>query len=166
PIYQIETILYTVICIGILFSLNKLELFGIKILIVFVLIFDIIMTFFTGFIPFSTNLISYFIVLFLMLVQILATEFNHTEIQVSELKKNMILSQQYCILFIKSKTKNLPSMSDETLKSRLSSGEVASIQRWAKSKNIETVQVVRKIPFAICITLGVILYCIIGGILN
>lgn len=166
PIIKIESVLYTAICIAIIYLLNKIELFENKILIVFVIIFDVLMTLFTGVIPLNTNIVNYLIVLFLMLVQILATEFNYLEIQISELKENMILSQQYSILFIKSKVKNLPNISDETLKSRLTTEEIDSVKRWAKSKNIENVQVVRKIPFAICITLGVILYGILGGIIN
>ena len=48
----------------------------------------------------------------------------------------------------------LPQISTEELKRRITDDEIESIKRWAKSRKIEYVSIVKKIPFAIFLELG------------
>lgn len=163
---KLNSVVYVSFCIVIMYILNRIELFRNKVLISVFLIFDILMTLFTGFLPISTSLSNYVIILFLILLQITVSEFNYKYIETNEVSEGMILSLQFSLLFRTAKTRNLPNISDETLKSRLTYVESESVKRWANSKNIDKIQIVRKIPFAICITLGLCCYVVLGGVLR
>lgn len=66
-----------------------------------------------------------------------------------------------------SRVKGLPDMSHENISDRISESECESIHRWEKSKyGSKTVKIVRKIPFAIFISLGIVTYIIVGVMLN
>jgi preflagellin peptidase FlaK len=62
-------------------------------------------------------------------------------------------------------TKGLPGVSTEDLKSRLSSDEIESIKIWAKATHTKKLTIVKKIPFAIFISIGMCLYGAIWGLL-
>ena len=65
------------------------------------------------------------------------------------------------LLFAKSRVKGLPTFSTEDLKSRLSAEEVDSINRWSKtSSGQEAIVIVRKIPFALFIGVGTLLFAV------
>ena len=71
----------------------------------------------------------------------------------------MILSMGSILLLAKSKVKGLPHFSTEDLKSRLSADEVDSVLRWSKTKiGQDTIVIVRKIPFALFIGIGTLLF--------
>ena len=78
----------------------------------------------------------------------------------------MILSSFSSVLMQTSITPGLPGVSTENLKSRLTSEEVDSIQIWAKATHTQSLTVVKKIPFAIFISIGFLCYCILGSILE
>ena len=86
-------------------------------------------------------------------------------VEVRNLKKGMILSSMSSILMQNSITPGLPSISSEDLKSRLTDSEVESVKIWAKATKTESLTIVKKIPFAIFISIGFISYLILWGIL-
>lgn len=103
----------------------------------------------------------YPVVLILVLFRTASNKYNYISINVSELKPGMILSVGSVLNFSKSKVKGLPKSTSEDLKSRLSLNEVESINRWAKTKNgRDTITIVRKIPFALFISVGSILFLV------
>lgn len=103
----------------------------------------------------------YIAVILLVVFRTFAGKYNYKTIPVSELKPGMILSMGSILLFAGSRVKGLPSFSTEDLKSRLSAGEVDSIGRWSKTANgQETIVIVRKIPFAVFIGAGTLLFTI------
>ena len=66
------------------------------------------------------------------------------------------------VCFIGSKINGLPMAMTEDLRSRLSEEEAESVVRWKGSKQgSETVTIVKKIPFAIFIALGVLVFLIL-----
>lgn len=77
----------------------------------------------------------------------------------------MILSTVSTIIMQSSITKGLPSISTEDLKSRLTLDEIESIKIWARATHTKTLTIVRKIPFAIFISIGFISYFILWCIL-
>ena len=88
--------------------------------------------------------------------------YNYKEINVSELRPGMILSAQTVIGFAPSKVKGLPDTTFEDMRSRLTKDEVDSINRWKDSKyGSEKIVIVKKLPFAVFIFIGMIAYFII-----
>jgi preflagellin peptidase FlaK len=115
--------------------------------------------------PISLNPESYILVLLLLLCQMTIRTTIYEKVEVSQLKKGMILTTFSSIPMQSSITKGLPGVSTEDLKSRLTEDEIASIKIWAKATHTETLTIVKKIPFAIFISTGVLLYCAVWGLL-
>ena len=65
-----------------------------------------------------------------------------------------------------SRVRGLPKISSEDLRDRLTEDEIVSINRWAKSRKIESLSIVKKIPFATFIACGYICYLIFWRILK
>lgn len=108
-------------------------------------------------------LVNGFVVLFIIALKLIMNEYNYETIFTSQVREGMILSTTTTLLFSQSKVKGLPTLSTEDLRSRLTEAEAESVRRWEKSKYGErTVQIVRKIPFAVFIALGTILFMILG----
>ncbi|WP_165444084.1 prepilin peptidase [Lachnoclostridium sp. Marseille-P6806] len=109
--------------------------------------------------------IYYCIVAIFLLLEILMGEFNYEMIPTDSVKKGMILSRFTTITFTVSRIKGLPAVSTEDLRSRLTEEEAKAVLKWGKSKmGAERVQVVRKVPFAIFITLGTAMFMIVSYI--
>lgn len=130
-------------------------------LVVGVFVVDIIVGVILGAIPISFNPENYIWVMVLLLCQMTIGTSIYQEISISELKKGMILSSVSSILMQNSRVRGLPPVSSEDLRSRLTGEQIVSIERWASSRNIVSVTVVRKIPFAAFIMGGYISYFII-----
>ena len=114
--------------------------------------------------PFSTNPENYILVLIILFCQMAIKTNIYDTIEVSQLKKGMILSTMSSVIMQKSRIKGLPKVSFEDLRSRLTESEIESIKSWAKSANIESLAVVKKIPFAVFISIGFIIYYILWSI--
>ncbi len=113
------------------------------------------------------SLLSYFVVILSIALKTFIDEYNYNIIETSQVKKGMILSLVTTIQFANSKVKGLPQQSSENLKSRLSEDEVEAIKKWEKSKyGSSTIQIVRKIPFAVFISLGAVSYIVVGVIIR
>lgn len=107
--------------------------------------------------------INYVFAVFFILLRILIDAYNYETIATADVQKGMILSSATTMLFIHSKVKGLPGISSEDLRSRLTEEEAASVRRWESSKyGCTTVQIVRKIPFAIFISIGTMAFLAIG----
>lgn len=88
-------------------------------------------------------------------------KYNYEEVFVKDVTKGMILSIITVIEFKKSRVKGLPQYTDESTKYRLTEEEVQAIKRWEKSKQGKSsIMVVKYLPFAIFMCLGVIIYII------
>ena len=75
----------------------------------------------------------------------------------------MVLSYTTVFKFTQSRVKGLPQTTSENMGSRITQEEADSIIRWADSKyGQETIVILRKIPFAIFITAGYLIYIVIG----
>ena len=110
-------------------------------------------------------LISYLTACITLLFRLFIDEYNYDFIETKEVKKGMILSASTVLAFANSHVKGLPTSTTEDLRSRLTQEEAESVHRWEKSKyGCETVQIVRKVPFAIFISLGAVSFLIVGGI--
>ena len=113
----------------------------------------------------SLNPENYILVLVLLMCQMTIKTIIYEDVEVSQLKKGMILTTFSSMLMQTSITKGLPGISTEDLKSRLTTEEVESIKLWAKATHTGNLTIVKKIPFAIFISIGVLLYCLMWGLL-
>lgn len=105
---------------------------------------------------------SWIMVLILMFLRMVAEKYNYRTIPTQSLKCGQILSAGTVLSFLPSKVQGLPTGTTEDLRSRLTQAEVDSIKRWESSKYGKPfVVIVRKIPFAIFIGVGTIVFIIL-----
>ena len=90
-----------------------------------------------------------------------AEKYNYAWVRTADVKEGMIMSYFAVQQFCSSRVKDLPLETDETTKSRITQRQADAIHRWEKSKyGKEYVMVVRYIPFAIFILIGLVTYLI------
>ncbi len=112
---------------------------------------------------FSLN--SLFVVLIVLAMRMISGEYNYKQIKTSEVKEGMVLSYATVARFANSRVKGLPLTTTEDIKSRITEEEAESIRRLEFSKlGLRTVTIVRKIPFACFISIGFILFILLGRI--
>lgn len=155
-----------ILCMGLAWLIGKYEFLRKWYVIVGGFILDLFSGLFVGVIPFSFNLENYILVIILLLCQMTIRTSLYEEIQISELKKGMILSTFSSMLMQGSRVRGLPGISSEDLRSRITADEIDSIKRWAESKKIISLTIVRKIPFAVFIFLGFVSYFIIWSVVQ
>lgn len=86
---------------------------------------------------------------------------NYETISTENVKKGMILSVSTVVKLNSSRVVGLPKTTTEDMRSRITEDEAAAIKRWSCTKKGEPyINVVRKVPFAIFISLGLVLYLI------
>lgn len=100
---------------------------------------------------FDEGLLIHFAVVFILVAfRLWMNEYTYETINTEEVKPGMILSAATTMLFAGSRMKGLPAISKEDLKSRLSEEEAKRVRKWARSASgVPTIQIVRKIPFAV-----------------
>jgi Flp pilus assembly protein protease CpaA len=98
------------------------------------------------------------ITLLYMVVTAYASRYNYETIPVTDVRAGQILSIATVIDFDRSRVAGLPRDTTEDMGSRITEKEAKAIQRWSTSKyGKQTVTIVRKMPFAIFISLGMVL---------
>ena len=126
------------------------------------LLANIIYYMYFGFSIYSINFKMLILVLLIMIFRSIAEKYNYEEIKVEDLKSRMILSTGSVLEFYGSRVKGLPQSTTENTDSRLNQEQVESIKRWSKTKKgKETIVIVRHMPFAPFMLLGVIMFFIL-----
>lgn len=154
------------LCIGIAWAVGKYSLLKKWYLIVCLFAVDFFFGWIIGVMPISTNLENYVLVVILLLCQMTIRTDLYEEVPIDGLRKGMILSMYSSLLMQNSRVRGLPVISTEDLKSRLTEEEVSSIKRWAEGKEINSVTVVKKIPFAVFIFAGFLSYFILYEVIQ
>lgn len=109
---------------------------------------------------------AWVIVLIIMFVRIIAEKYNYQTINTEDVKAGQILSAATVLAFRPSRVKGLPEGMTEDLRSRITLEEAESVKRWGKSKlGKPQIVIVRKIPFAIFITIGTFAFVMLEVIL-
>lgn len=153
-----------IIYIGIAWAVGKYSSVRKWYIVISVLLIDLICGYVVGRFPFSLDIGSYAIVTLLLLCRITIGANIYEEKPVSDIKPGMILSTFSSAMMQGSKIKGLPGISTEDLKSRLNSDEAAAVIRWAKTRKVGSLILIKKIPFAFFITLGFLGYFLIWGL--
>ena len=101
------------------------------------------------------------------LIRMLLSWHNYKTVKITELKPGMILSTTSSIMIYGNEGNGIVRISREDMGDRLTEDEVASVFKWLdKHPNYETVSIVRKIPFSAFISLGYIVFLILGVLKN
>lgn len=154
-----------ILCLIVAWCTGRYQIFKKRFVFVPALCITVIISIVTKTLPLSLNLENCILVLILLVCQMTIKPTIYETIKIAELKKGMILTTFSSMLMQTSITKGLPDVSTEDLKSRLSDDEIDSIKIWAKATHTENITVVKKIPFAVFISIGICLYCAIWGVL-
>ncbi len=123
----------------------------------------------THIITFSTtfDVRSWLLVLGIMGVRLIAEKYNYKVIPTCDVRKGHILSATTVLSFKPSRVQGLPTGITEDLRSRITEDEADSIHRWENSAlGKPHVIIVRKIPFAIFISIGTIIFLLIEVIMQ
>lgn len=108
------------------------------------------------------NAAPFILLAFTLIFRAFSYKYNYKEIKVSEIKAGMVLSLSAIIQFGKSRVSGLPKSTTEDMRSKITESEAESIRRWQNSKyGSDTLIIVRKLPFAAFIALGVVLFILI-----
>ena len=154
-----------ILCLAIVLIVGRYQVFRQWFLIIPSICISLVISSITLSFPVSLNIEYYVLTLILLICQITANTTIYEKISVECLKRGMILSAMSSLAMQTSITAGLPGVSTEDLKSRLSDEEIEIIKIWARTTHIETLTVVKKIPFAIFISVGICLYCATWGLL-
>lgn len=153
-------ILFT--CFAVAFLVGKYEVLKKWYFVVSALVVDIALSIYLKVLPISINPANYLFVLIIMLLQITMKTGIYEVISTSSVKKGMILSTESSLLMQKSRVRNLPGISKEDLRSRLTETQAEAVIRWEKSTTgLSEIKIVKKIPFAVFILLGYVVYFVL-----
>lgn len=95
-----------------------------------------------------------------------ADSYNYEDIDIDKVRAGMILSTTSSVILVNDKLSRFKKVSDETLKSRLTEEDVEKIYDVStKRKYLKQVSIVKKIPFALFISVATILVLIGGNLL-
>ena len=153
-----------IFCISVSWLVGKYKMMQKLYLVILIFVVDFVVGYYCKIMP-MFKLENYILVIFIMLCQLIIKANLYEEINISELRKGMILSMTTSIAMQNSRVRGLPQVSMEDLRSRITEDEVNSIKRWAKSRNVNSLTIVKKMPFAIFIFIGFVSYYIIWSVL-
>lgn len=108
----------------------------------------------------------YLYIAIVVLLRTASERYNYQDIPTQAVKPGMILSLSTVISMAPSRVAGLPRTTTEDMRSRLSLEEAEAVVRWGTSKyGSGTITIVRKMPFAVFITLGALAFIIfrLGG---
>lgn len=105
----------------------------------------------------------YILVLVVFVLRLFAEKYNYQTIATNKVEKGMVLAYSTIVYFIPSTIKGLPKTKNtEDIRSRITEEEAESIKRWETSKyGQHEIVIVRKIPFAIFIAMGSVIFTFI-----
>ncbi|MBR5502797.1 MAG: prepilin peptidase [Oscillospiraceae bacterium] len=105
----------------------------------------------------------YAVVAVLLLLRRLISAYNYKTVSITELHPGMILSAASTLILRGNEKNGLPTSLAEDLSCKLTAENIAAIQKWhIRNKKVTQVSIVRKIPFAVFISMGCCLFLILG----
>ena len=154
------------LCMLVAWCVGRYPIFKKAIFTVPTFVVIVVLSVITRTVPVSLNPENYVLVLVLLLCQMTIRTTIYEKVRVEDLRKGMILTTLSSVLMQSSINKGLPGISTEDLKSRLTSEEIESIKIWAKATRTRELTIVKKIPFAVFISIGFVSYFVLWSILS
>ena len=166
--FESHTFVMLGINISVILLVSSLEYLRKWSAIVFALVLTVSFSIYSGEWFLNISRLKYYaLIIIIMLIRVMISEYNYKSIPTSEVRKGMILSRVTTIFMSKSNNPNLPGISHEDMRSRLNKEEAEAVVEWGNSKaGLKEIQIVRKIPYAIFIFIGLIIYSVIWEIFN
>lgn len=150
------------ICMLMSLESRKLSFLKSKKVLIVVALLDAILSVMQKTIPFSIYPETYLFSGIMLLCQMVISSTLYEVVATANVKSGMILSTSSSLLMQSSRVKGLPGISSENLNDRLTDEQVVSIKRWGNTKSgTNQVIIMRKIPFAIFLLMGIMTYFII-----
>lgn len=165
-IVKVPSTVTLVLCLLLSFLIGQIDILKKRPVWSAALVITVILTIVFRVFPLSINPVNYIFSFLLILCQMTIRPTLYQTININELHQGMILSTLTSLMMQNSRMQGLPSISKEDLGSRLTEEEVNCVQEWAQNRNIETVSIVKKIPFAIFLVLGYLSYFLVWCILR
>lgn len=164
---QIPEWLLWLLCLCIAWIVRKEKMLRKWFILIPVIICVIIIAAVWRLLPFSISPGTYIFTGALILCQMFINTNLYKDIKTDDVKAGMILSTASTVLMQSSRIKDMPGLSSESLKDRLTDDESEAVRKWGKSeKGEESVAIVKKIPFALFIAAGFLTYLIVWVVLN
>ena len=164
--FNINTFIEIGLCFILAWSVNKVKLLKRWYILCPVVTADIILSIVLKVFPISLHPGNYVFTLLIVLFQMTIRTGIYKEIKTEDIKAGMILSTATSLLMQNSRVRNMPGISKEDLRDRLTEEQANSVRRWGTaSTGQDTVCIMRKIPFAIFITMGYLSYLVLWGVL-
>ena len=159
---QVNSFVILFSCFALAFLVGKYDVLKKWYLVVPVLAIDVALSIYLKVIPISINPLNYLFVLIIMLLQMTMKTGIYEVICTSNVQEGMILSTESSLLMQKSRVRNLPAVSKEDLRNRLTATEAEAVKRWENSSTgLSEIKIVKKIPFAVFILLGYVIYFVL-----
>ena len=118
-------------------------------------------------VPFSIRPSTYIVIAVIILCQMTITASLYKQIPTEEVEKGMILSTASTLQMQTSRVRGLPGISHEDLRDRLTEEQANSVRRWGKTeKGSEMVTIMRRVPFALFLVIGYIVYFLMWSVLK
>ena len=111
----------------------------------------------------SGGLLSIIVMLITVVIRMLSGKYNYQEISMDRLKSKMVLSMGSAIRINMSHMIDSPLSVTENRKARLTQSQVDSIKKNAEKYRCNNIVIVRKLPFAIFIFIGTIVFLGLEG---
>lgn len=161
--YQMHPLLYLALNIALAFAVNRFKILTNLWVLIAVGLYDTVMTVVTGKFVLILYWKLYLLVILMLCIRAFASVYNYEAIPTQDVRAGMVLSRADSILMNNYHDEGLPGVSDETLRSRLTQEEAQSVRRWGRSKyGKPQIMIVRKVPFAAFLSLGMLLYITMG----
>lgn len=152
-------------CILVAFLFPRFRILKSRTAIIGILITDIVLAIYLRVIPFSLNPETYLITAFFMLAQMTIRTNIYEEIDTEKISKGMILAAGSSMMLQGSRIAGMPGLSSESLKDRLSESQAVAVREWGASRTGQKkITVIKKIPFAVFLSLGYLSYFLLWSI--
>lgn len=161
---QLNTWMYMIISFGLIYMFIKIKILEEKFFILFVIFIDIYIGVINLNLLFNIKqLLIWFAIIISSLLKHFNNDYNYEEIVIEQLKPGMILSTTSSYIFFNDKLSKYKKISDETLRSRLTEKDIDQIKEVSLKRDyIKTITIMKKIPFALFISLSTIIIILEG----
>lgn len=161
---QLNTWMYMIISFGLIYMFIKIKILEEKFFILFVIFIDIYIGVINLNLLFNIKqLLIWLAIIISSLLKHFNNDYNYEEIIIEQLKPGMILSTTSSYIFFNDKLSKYKKISDETLRSRLTEKDIDQIKEVSLKRDyIKTITIMKKIPFALFISLSTIIIILEG----
>lgn len=163
PYINFSPIIYFIVSILLVYVVSIVKFLQNKWIVFIIVSLDIIMMIVTHNFSIILNWYNYLLVITFMIVRALVSKYNYKIIKTEDVIEGMVISKVDTMFMHQYNIKGMPEVSDETLRSRITSEEAQMIRRWGKTKRgKKELTIVRKVPFASFMSIGLIIYWLMG----